>query len=114
MSAVATTQATLKDLEGGDWLLGCADRALDRVTARKSAALTMKIDAGLMTNQLKGVGHFSLRRLGLMDRDYFNAFIDEIRAHFQMDDDEERLDRAIECVTRGMQQISALARKGIR
>jgi hypothetical protein len=114
IGAVRDTQATLKELEAGQWLCDCADRAIDRVSSRKAAALTMRIDAGLMTNQLKGVGHMSLRRIGLMDREFFETWLDEIRAHFGMDNDAERLDRAAECVSRGLDQIVAIARKGIR
>lgn len=114
IGAVRDTQDTLKDLEGGDWLLACADRAIDRVMQRKVAATTMRIDGGLMTNQLKGVGHMSLRRIGLMPREYFEAWIDEIRTHFQMDNDAERLDRALECVERGLRQVGEIARKGLR
>lgn len=108
----ASAQETLKDLEGGDWLLAAAESAIDQVMQRKVAASAMKIDAGLMTNQFKGIGHMSLRRVGLLPQDFFEEFIDQIRAHFQMDNDAERLDRAIEGATRCLQQIGQLARKG--
>lgn len=84
------------------------------MSQKKAAAITMGIDAGQLKNQLKGEGHLSARRLGLMGRDFWEALIDELRAFYQMDNDQERLDRAMECVTRGMQQIADIARKGIR
>lgn len=114
IGAVRNTQATLKELEGGEWFLSCVERAIDRVGQKKDAALTMGIDGGQLKNQLKGEGHLSARRLGLMGRDFFEALIDELRVFYKLDDDAERLDRAIECVNRGMQQIAAIAKKGIK
>lgn len=114
IGAVRNTQAPLKDLEGGEWFLGCIERAMDRVGQKKAAAITMGIDGGQLKNQLKGEGHLSARRLGLMGRDFFEALIDELRVFYQLDNDAERLDNALECVTRGMQQIAQIARKGIK
>jgi hypothetical protein len=114
LGAVRNTQTALNTVDGGEWFLSCVERAIDRVGQKKDAALTMGIDGGQLKNQLKGEGHLSARRLGLMPREFFEALIDELRIFYGLDDDAERLDRAIECVTRGMQQISAIARKGIK
>lgn len=114
IGAVREAQATLKPLEGGEWFLGCCERAMDRVGQKKAAALTMGVDAGLLKNQLKGDGHLSARRLGLMGQDFWEALIDELRVHFVLDNDAERLDRAIEGATRCLQQIGQIARKGIK
>lgn len=114
IGAVPNTQAALKELEGGEWFLGCIERAMDRVGQKKSAAITMQIDAGQLKNQLKGEGHLSARRLGLMGRDFFEALIDELRAFYGLDNDAERLDRALECIQRGVQQVGEIARKGLK
>ena len=114
IGAVRNTQAPLKSLEGVDWFLVCVERAMASVGQKKVAALTMGVDAGLLTNQLKGEGHLSARRLGLLEQPFWEALIDELRAHFGMDNDAERLDRAIEGATRCLQQIGQIARKGIK
>jgi hypothetical protein len=114
IGAVRKTHATLTPLEGGEWFLACVERAIDAVGQKKVAALTMGVDRGLLTNQLKGEGHLSARRLGLMDQPFWEALIDELRVHFGMDNDAERLDRAIEGATRCLQQIGAIARKGMK
>lgn len=114
IGAVRPTQAALNALEGGDWFLLCVERAIEAVGQKKAAAITMGVDAGLLKNQLKGEGHLSARRLGLMGPDFWEALIDELRIHFGMDNDSERLDRAIEGATRCLQQIGAIARKGIK
>lgn len=114
IGAVRNTQSTLKEFEGGEWFLACVERSIESVGQKKAAASTMQIDGGLLKNQLNGVGHLSARRLGLMPQEFWEALIDELRAHFGMDNDAERLDRAIEGATRCLQQIGQIARKGIK
>lgn len=98
----------------GDWILPLVKAAQERVMSQKAAVLTMGIAKTQYIENLHGVGHLSVRRMGLLPREFWEALIDELRAHFQMDNDAERLDRAIEGATRCLQQIGAIARKGIR
>jgi hypothetical protein len=111
IGAVRNTQAPLKEFEGGEWFLGCVERAIDAVGQKKAAALTMQIDGGQLKNQLNGVGHLSARRLGLMPVEFWEVLIVELRVHFGMDNEQERLDRAFEGLTRCLDQIRSITRK---
>lgn len=108
-------KATLRDFPGGGlWLVECADRALERTMSHKVASDAMGIDKGQLSNELKGVGHLSVKRLGLLGPDFFEAWIDEIRAHFNLSDDEERLRRAIAMRAKADEEIERIARKALR
>lgn len=107
-------KATLRDLPGGEWLIKCADRALERTMAHKEAAIVMGVDRAQLTRELEGTGHLSMKRLGLLGRDFFEALIDEIREHFQLADDEERLQRALAMRAKADEEIERIARKALR
>jgi hypothetical protein len=114
IGAVPNTQRSLKTLEGGDWFLGCVARAIDAsMESRKAAALTMgNLDQGQLSENLKGEGHLSARRLGLMPETFFIALIDEVREHFQIDNDADRLARALKARAACDEVINEIARKG--
>jgi hypothetical protein len=113
MGAVRT-DPTPTARQDGDWILPLIKAAQERVMSQKEAVLTMGVAKTQYIENLQGTGHLSVRRLGLLPQAFWEALIDELRVHFRMDDDAERLDRAFECVQRGMQQIQAIARKGIK
>lgn len=98
----------------GDWILPLVKRAQERVMAQKVALITMGIAKTQYIENLQGTGHLSIRRLGLMPEDFWRAFIDELRAYFGMDNDEERLKRALEARAACDRVIEELARKGLR
>lgn len=112
IGAVRNTHASLKELEGGEWFLGCIERAMDSVSQKKEAALTMGIDAGQLKNQLKGEGHLSARRLGLLGESFFFALIDELRRFYGVNTDEERLARALAIRAEADKVITEIATKG--
>lgn len=56
----------------------------------------------------------SLKRLGLLSPEFFEAFIDEIRTHLNLSNDAERLRTAIEHRAKADRIIEEMARKGIR
>lgn len=114
IGAVRNTQAPLKSLEGAEWFLGCIERAMDAVGQKKEAALTMDIDAGQLKNQLKGEGHLSARRLGMLGESFFFALIDELRIHFNVNTDEERLARALAIRAEADKVITEIATKGVK
>lgn len=82
--------------------------------AQKEALIEMGIDRGQFIRQLQGDGHLSVRRLGLLPQEFWLALIDELRAHFKLDDDSQRLDRALDGLALSVKTIAEIARKGIR
>lgn len=98
----------------GDWILGVAAEALDRVMQRKEAAITMGMDQAQMTRQLSGDGHLSLRRLGLLGENYWREFANVLRDRFGMEDDEARLRRALDGMQACVSVIGEIAMKGAR
>lgn len=97
----------------GDWILPLACRAIDRVMSRKDAALTMGKDQSQLARELSADGHLSIRRLGLLPEDFWRAFIDELRAHFHMDNDAERLRRALDALQASVSVIGEIAVKAV-
>lgn len=100
--------------QDGDWILALVKAAQERVMSQKEAVLTMGVAKTQYIENLQGTGHLSIRRLGLMPQAFWEALIDELRTHFHMDDDSERLERALECINRGIQQVGEIARKGLK
>ncbi len=100
--------------EGGDWLVQCAARAVDRVMSRKQAAIVMGMDQAQMTRQFTGNGHLSMRRFGVLGDDVMRAFLDELRDHFGLQSEAERLDRALDGLTASVQVIADIARKAVQ
>lgn len=111
---VPNTQRSLKSLEGGDWFLGCIARAMDAsMESRKATAIQMgNMDQAQLSDNLKGEGHLSARRLGLMPESFFLNLIDEVREHFKIDNDADRLRRALEARAACDAVIEEIARKG--
>lgn len=98
----------------GDWILPLIKRAQERVMQQKVAVATMGIAKTQYIENLQGVGHLSVRRLGLMPEDFWLALIDELRAHFRLDSDSERLERALSGLQLSVQVIGEIARKGVQ
>jgi hypothetical protein len=113
IGATPPRQTTVNPI-AADWILPLIGRAIDRVMQRKEAAITMGMDQAQMTRQLSGDGHLSIRKLGLMPEAFWLALIDELRAHFKLDDDSQRLDRALDGLTASVKVIAEIARKGLR
>lgn len=114
IGAVPNTQRSLKMLEGGDWFLGCVARAIDAsMESRKAAATEMgNLDQGQLSDNLKGEGHLSARRLGLLQEPFWIALIEEVREHFKIDNDADRLARALKARAACDDVINEIARKG--
>ncbi len=110
MGAVRSSQAPVKSLDAG-WILPLIGQAIDRTMQRKEAAMLLGIDHGQMTRQLSGDGHLSALRLGALPQAFWIALIDELRAHFKLDDPHERVKQAMELIGRGMAQLVSEAQK---
>jgi hypothetical protein len=114
MLGAARTDRTLTASQDGDWILPLIKVAQERVMSQKAAVITMGIAKTQYIENLQGVGHLSVRKLGLMGEDFWLALIDELRAHFKIDNDADRLERALDGVNACLSVIGHIARKGIK
>ncbi len=110
IGAAPRSQAPVNLADAG-WILPLIAAAIDRTMQRKEAAILMSINAGQMTRQLSGDGHLSTLRLGALPEAFWIALIDELRAHFRLDDPTARLQQAMDLVGRGMAMLVAEARR---
>jgi hypothetical protein len=110
----ARAQGAIGESTDGDWILPLVRRAQERVMQQKTAFLTMGMTKSHYIENLQGRGHLSIRRLGMLGEDFWRAFIDELREHFGLDNDEERLKRARELRAKCDEVIDEIARKGLR
>lgn len=101
-------------LEDGDWFLGCIKRAQENVMQQKVAVSKMGMAKTQYIENLQGTGHLSARRLGLLGDSFFFALIDELRIHFHINTDEERLARALSIRAEADKVITEIATKGVR
>jgi len=100
--------------DGGDWILPIVRRAQERVMSQKAAVITMGMSKTHYIEQLQGTGHLSIRRLGLLGEDFWRALIDELREHFGLDNDAERLERALDGLSSCVQVIADVSRKAVQ
>jgi hypothetical protein len=105
---------TLGQNTDGDWILPLIKRAQERSMSQKDAVITMGIAKTQYIENLQGVGHLSVRKLGMLPQAFWEALADELRAHFQLDNDTERLDRALDGLASCVKVIGEIARKGLR
>ena len=92
-----------------DWILPLVSQALDRTLPRKEAAYLMGLDASLMTRQLQGDGHLSVRRLGALPQGFWVALADELRVHFGLLDRAQLVAQAESLMDRARQLFSQAA-----
>ena len=104
MGAVRDSQPTVNLVESR-WILPLIGQAIDRTMQRKEAAILMGLDAGQMTRQLQVDGHLSALRLGALPREFWIALIQEVRGHFKLDDPAERVQQAMDLVSKGMAML---------
>lgn len=97
----------------GDWILPLVKRAQERVMSQKEALLTMGMAKNQYIENLHGVGHLSIRRLGLLPEDFWRALIDELRAHYHMDNDADRLRRALDGLQASVSVIGEIAMRAV-
>lgn len=110
IGAVRSSQAPVKSGDAG-WILSLIAKAIDRTMQRKEAAILMGIDHGQMTRQLGGDGHLSALRLSALPDMFWIALIDELRAHFKLDDPAARLQHAMDLIGKGMAMLVTEAQK---
>lgn len=108
------TDRPLSDGQSGDWILPLIKRAQEAVMSQKDAVLTMGIAKTQYIENLQGTGHLSVRRLGMLGESFWFALIDELRAYFNVNTDEERLARALQIRAEADKVIDEIALKGVR
>jgi hypothetical protein len=100
-------QPVVKTDDGALWILPVIAQAIDRVMSRKEAALTMGMDEGQLSRQLKGDGHLSVLRLGTLPPQFWGALRDELAIYFDLNDPQAEAKQAAELITRGMSMLMA-------
>lgn len=102
--------------QDGDWILPLISNAINasHPGQRTKAARAMEMDPSYMNRLLDADGHLSVRKLGLLPEAFWRALIDELRAHFKLDDDAERLERALDGMQASLSVIGEIARKGVQ
>jgi hypothetical protein len=102
----------VRSLDGGDWILPLISKAINdsHPGQRTKAARQMELDPSLMNRLLNADGHLSVRKLGLLPESFWLALIDELRAHFKIDNDADRLERALDGVNACLSVIGQIAR----
>jgi hypothetical protein len=108
------TPTLSQELDGGDWILPLIKRAQERVMPQKVAVITMGMSKTQYIENLQGTGHLSVRRMAMLGRDFWTALAEEIRDHFGLVDDAERLQRARELRAKCDEVIDEIARKALR
>lgn len=111
MLGAARTDRPLTESRNGDWILPLIKRAQERTMSQKAALITMEIAKTQYIDSLNGVGHLSVRKLGLLDQDFWRALIEEIEEHFGLNDYDRQLERALDCMQRGAEQVATLTRQ---
>lgn len=113
IGATPRSQQTVNSTDGA-WILPLIVAAVEKSIGHKAAAIDAGIDKAQWSRNLAGDGHLSIRRLGLLGEEFWLALIDELRAHFKLDNDEQQLTRAFDGIRAGLSVIERVARKGIR
>lgn len=108
------TPTLSQELDGGDWILPLIKRAQERVMPQKVAVITMGMSKTQYIENLQGTGHLSVRRLAMLGKDFWIALHEEVKQHFGMADDAERLQRARELRAKCDEVIDEIARKALR
>jgi hypothetical protein len=113
MGAVPQGQRTVNavDLAAGQWLLDLLKEAINSAYSHKAAAIDMGMDKSLLTRQLDGDGHLSLRRIGLLPDYVITSWVGRIQSKYGADDKAARIERGMELIEKGRALLAAEASK---
>ncbi len=84
---------TFQDSEA-QWLMPLVAAAIDATMARQEAGILMGVDGSTLTKNLKGEGHLSVRRLGVLPVDFWGHFATALRVHFGLLNKAELIEQA--------------------
>lgn len=99
------------DLAAGQWILDLLKEAIDSAYSHKGASTDMGMDKSLLTRQLSGDGHLSLRRVGLLPDYVICSWAGRIQSRYGVDDKAIRIERAMEMIEKGRSMLAAEASK---
>jgi hypothetical protein len=99
------------DLTAGQWGLDLLKEAIQSAYSHKAAALDMGMDKSLLTRQLDGDGHLSLRRVFVLPDYVIDSWAGRIKTKFGCDDKATRIERAMELIEKGRTMLAAEATK---
>ena len=113
IGAVPKGQRTVKDVDlaAGQWGLDLLKDAIQSAYSHKAAAIDMGMDKSLLTRQLDGDGHLSLRRVFLLPDYVLDSWAGRIKTKFGCDDKAVRIERAMELIEKGRTMLAAEASK---
>lgn len=107
IGAARRSQPTVKADESWLWILPVIAQSIDRVMSRKEAAISMGMDEGQLSRQLKGEGHLSVVRLGALGQRFWTVLRDELAIYYDLNDPQAEAKQAAELITRGMSMLIA-------
>lgn len=107
LGAARRSQPTVKTDDSWLWILPVVAQSIDRVMSRKEAAMSMGMDEGQLSRQLKGDGHLSVVRLGALGERFWTVLRDELAIYYDLNDPQAEAKQAAELITRGMSMLIA-------
>lgn len=99
------------DLSAGQWGLDLLKEAINSAYSHKAAAIDMGMDKSLLSRQLDGDGHLSLRRVFVLPDYVICSWTGRIQTRFGVDDKAIRIERAMELIEKGRFMLAAEASK---
>jgi len=99
------------DLSAGQWGLDLLKDAILSAYSHKAASIDMGMDKSLLTRQLAGDGHLSVRRVFVLPDYVLDSWAGRIKTRFGADDKAARLERAMELIEKGRSMLIAEASK---
>lgn len=74
----------------------------------------MSMDPSYLNRLLNADGHLSVRKLGLLGPEFWQAMRTVLDARFKFDDDLAQLERALDGLAASVKVIADIARKAVR
>lgn len=99
------------DLDKGQWLLDLLKEAIESAYSHKAASIDMDMDKSLLSRQLAGDGHLSIRRVGVLPDYVIDSWAGRIKTKFGSDDKATRIERGMELIEKGRAMLAAEATK---
>jgi hypothetical protein len=99
------------DLSRGQWGLDLLKDAIQSAYSHKAAAIDMGMDKSLLTRQLDGDGHLSVRRVFVLPDYVVDSWAGRIKTQMGSDDKTTRIERGLELIEKGRAILAAEAAK---
>lgn len=101
------------------WFLKACEAAFKEVARHKELAIALRVDGSNLTKMLKGEIAFDIRKIDdefgkEYGQRFAEALIEELRIQFGLDDDRQRLARALDGLQYSIRVVADIARKNLR